>query len=68
MNAADLTKEGNDLVQNVHACFTNALEAARLGGDYDTEWEKAMQYQSELLRVINYLKINKPIDRSCTKG
>ena len=52
----ELVKQGNDIAQNVHVCFTNAIAQANCGGDYDTEWEKAMQYQSELLSVINKLK------------
>lgn len=54
--SVELVAAGNNLVQNIYVCLGNALEASRLGGDYGTEWEKAMQYQVELLRVINQLK------------
>ena len=53
---SELIKNGMDLAQTVYVRLTDAVNAASTGGDYDTIWEQAMQYQTELLSVINRLK------------
>ncbi len=57
---SELAQKGNDLATNIHTCLSLAVDAARNGGDYDAHWERAMQHQTELLRVINQLKFAKP--------
>lgn len=52
----DMTKQANDAAQNVLVCLTNAVKDASAGIDYSENWEKAMQYQTELLRLINDIK------------
>lgn len=52
----EMVKKANDLVQNVSVSLSKAVDAASKGGDYSEDWEKAMQYQMELLRQINELK------------
>lgn len=50
------TKLANDLAQNVFINLQNAVNDASFGWGYSDHWEKAMQYQTELLRAINELK------------
>ena len=52
----ELTKQANDLVQNVSVFLGKAVDDACHGGDYSENWEKAMQYQTELLAKINEIK------------
>lgn len=63
--------KANDLAQNVLIQLQNAVTAASTGGDYSEHWEKAMQYQTELLRAINELKYkvsSKPRSITLSKG
>jgi hypothetical protein len=54
--SAELTKQANDLAQNVFVSLGKAVSDASAGVDYSNNWEQAMQYQVELLRAMNDLK------------
>lgn len=52
----DIAKQANDVAQNVSVYLANAVNDALAGSDYSENWEKAMQSQTELLRLINDIK------------
>jgi hypothetical protein len=56
--------KANNLVQNIQVLLAKAVETASNGGDYSDDWEKAMQQQTELLRVINEIKYKQLLDRA----
>lgn len=64
----ELIKQANNAAQNVSVLLTNAVNDASVGGDYSDNWEKAMQAQCELLRIINEIKYKANTKRGIPNG